>query len=132
MATVADYIVMSDAEVTLVPNPSTGRPGEHRFSFTLPNAAELSSSRQRALLMFRLRTEAGSINAEIDVNARRQRNLPQIQSPLTRTLHEVVDQSGLRHGSNDLLFRVVGGDSNAKLFVSDVILWFQRDGFGPN
>ena len=134
MATTADYIVMSDAEVTITPNPQTGGAGEHRFSITLPNAIDLTSSKQRALLMFKARTENGRVNAEIDVNARRVRNLPQFVSPIAQTVHEIMSLTDLRPGaSNDFLFRVVSGQpNNARFFVSDIVLWFQREGFGPN
>lgn len=133
MATIADYIVMSDAEVTIVPNPRTGSAGEHRFTVTLPNAIDLTSSKQRAVLMFKGRTQNGTINAEIDVNARRVRNLPQFQSPVAQTVHEVVSLTDLRPGaSNDFLFRVVSAQPNAEFYVSDIVLWFQREGFGPN
>jgi hypothetical protein len=127
MATVADYIVIRDTEVTITPNPQTGAAGEHRLSLTLPDGAELSSNSQRAVLMFKLRTENGSINAEIDVNARRQRNLPQAQSVAERTMHKVINKSDLRYGANDFTLPSCERDRGTKLFVSDIILWFQRE-----
>ncbi|HXD30165.1 MAG TPA: hypothetical protein VN643_03555 [Pyrinomonadaceae bacterium] len=133
MATTADYIVMTDEASTIVPNPGAGELGEKRFTIPLPNAIELNSNRQRPILTFKAWTESGTINAEIDVNARRVRNLPGFQATSERSLHEVVDPDDLRAGANnDLLFRVVGGDRGAKLYISDVVLWFQREGFGPN
>lgn len=133
MATVSDYIVLSDAAVTLVPNPGTGEQGEKRFSTNLPNAIDLTNDKQRPVLMFKAWTEGGAINAEVDVNSDNQRNLPGYRSQIEQTIHEVIPRSRLQAGAtNHFRFRVVGGDSNAKLYVSDVILWFQRDGFGPN
>jgi hypothetical protein len=133
MATVSDYIVLSDAAITLVPNPGGGETGEKTLSCPLPDGIDLSLDRQRPVLMFKAWTEGGSINAEVDVNSDNQRNLRGYNTRIEQTIHEVIPRTRLQRGStNHFRFRVVGGDSNAKLYVSDVILWFQRDGFGPN
>ena len=50
MAQVADYIVMSDGSVTIVPNPQTGVAGEHRISITLPSDVVVANARQSAIL----------------------------------------------------------------------------------
>jgi hypothetical protein len=133
MATVADYIVISDAGITLKPNAQANSAGEQSFTFSLPGGIDLTSKKQRPLLMFKAWTKNGNINAEIDVNATRVRNLPDFQSGDERTIHEIVPLSLLRPGaSNDIHFRVVSGAGNAEFTFSDVVLWFQRDGFGPN
>src|SRR5687767_13843435 len=121
MATVSDYIVLSDKAYTLVPNPGAGEAGEKRFSAVLPNAIELNSNQQRPVLMFKAWTEGGVINAEVDVNSDNQRNLPGYRSAVEQTIHEVIPQTRLQPGvMNHFRFRVVGGDNNAKLYVSDV------------
>lgn len=133
MATVSDYIVLSDAAATLVPNPGGGEAGETTLSANLPDAIDLSLDKQRPVLMFKAWTEGGAINAEVDVNSDNQRNLRGYNSTVEQTIHEVIPRSRLQRGTtNHFRFRVVGGDRNAKLYVSDVILWFQRDGFGAN
>ena len=131
MAQVADYIVMSDESVTIVPNPQTGTAGEHRISITLPSDAVVANARQSAILMFLVRTPGGSVNMEIDLNARRILNLAGLNTPIVQTIHEVIDPNRLRAGlQNDFLFRVVSPPAtppaNAELRISDIILWFQR------
>ena len=77
--------------------------------------------------MFLVRTPGGSVNMEIDLNARRILNLAGLNTPIVQTIHEVIDPNRLRAGTqNDFLFRVVSAQANAELRISDIILWFQR------
>ena len=125
---ISDYKVLSDAAVTLVPEPGTGETDEREFSAPLPADIELSTARQRAVLMFKAWTEGGNVNARVDVNANNQRNLSDYRSPVEQTIHEVINMNILRAAdTNSFRFRVTSGDTGAKLYVSDVILWYQRD-----
>lgn len=132
MATVADYIVISDDWITLKPSPQAGPGGEKTLTIRLPANVEVNSYSQHPLLMFKARTK-GNINAEINVNANKVRDLVNFQSSDERTIHEVMASRYLRPGgNNDIHFRVVSGDRNAEFIFGDVVLWFQREGFGPN
>lgn len=134
MAKVADYIVIQDTGVTIVPDNPVGEPGERRFTITLPGDVVVTEERQSAVLMFVARTVNGRVNMEVDVNAQRIMNLGGFNAPVPRTLHEVINPKLLRAGlQNDFLFRLVDGrQENEQLIVADIILWFQREplGFG--
>jgi len=128
MVWLADYIVMLDKSNDINPGPGTGAAGERTFTVDLPGDIVLTSFRQSAVLMFVVRTPGGSVNVEIDVNGQRINDLPGLNAPIIQTIHEVVDKNLLRAGSpNDFVFRVVSAQANAKLRITDIILWYQRD-----
>jgi len=127
MATISDYIVFADNASTLVLSSGAGPQGEKTFSATLPASIELNSSNQRPILMFKARTNNGSMNVEVDVNSTNELGLSNFKTEAEQTVHEVVNGQLFQPSvQNHIRFRVVGGDPQASFIVSDVVLWFQR------
>lgn len=133
MADVADYIILKDTTITLVPSQSPGPQSESTLSFTPPANIKKDSLSQSPLISFMVKAPTGNIGIEIDLNGQRLLNATAFNDPNARSFHEVINRQLIRPGVvNDLVFRVVSGEAPAEVRISDIIVWFQREGFGPN
>jgi len=126
MPKVADYMVLRDkeAEVSLEESLS--------LIFTFPaDAVEVSGAVQRPILMFKVRSRGESLNATLWLNGDDPIVTLYNSEPMRpRTYHEVLSfDQVLAKSTNTLYFAANEGDPDAKFFISDIVIWFQRDAF---
>ena len=127
MATLVDYIVIKDNPFEL----ATFGSEPHTFDFELPADFVQGTGTARPVLQFVVRG-----NLDDDYTFQIGFNDPQelqsksevryeFKNAESRifSLHEAIDGSKLKAGTNKIYFRVNSG----KVGFSDVILWFQRN-----
>lgn len=127
MAITADYIVVSDGAITLVP---PGGDSDRKYTFTIPIGAKIAPG-QNPVLTFMTWAEGGIVDLVVELNGQNIVNPTRFNSD-RRSYHEVVNLNIPRIGlPNDLVFRAAAGPSNARIWVSDVVFWFQREALLP-
>jgi hypothetical protein len=119
MATVADYLAIRDASVTL----QTGGDIDWQTDFNLGSAARLDQS--MILQWFYVSQEnASNLSYRFRINGHNIRTI-NVTGNFFASIHEILGGSNLVHGENTLEVRIVGG--SGRVDVSDIVLWFQRD-----
>ncbi len=118
--TVADYVVITDAELDL----KLGADSDEDFDFEIPPTAAVA---QRAILALMVNS-AGSANdlkSEVSINGIKVFTYGPTDANLTRPFHEIVSGNVLRIGANNIKIRVVSGKGTFR--VSDILIWFQNN-----
>lgn len=127
MAITADYIVVLDSSISLVP---PGGDSDRKYTFTIPIGAKIAPG-QNPVLTFMAWAEGESVDLVVELNGQNIVNPTRFNSD-RRSFHEVVDLHIPRIGlPNDLVFRAAAGPTNARIRVSDVVFWFQRESLLP-
>ena len=128
MATLVDYIVIKDSPFDLSPTTTT----PHTFDFDLPSDFVQGTGTAKPVLQFVVR---GSLDddytfqigfndpQELQSKSELRYEFKNVEATRIFSLHEAVDGSKLKIGSNTIYFRINTG----KVGFSDVILWFQRN-----
>ncbi|MEB3356058.1 MAG: hypothetical protein VKK04_04980 [Synechococcales bacterium] len=127
MAITADYLVISDGLITLVP---PGGDSDRNFTFIIPLGAKIATG-QNPIITFMAWAEGGNVDLVVELNGQNIINPTRFNSD-RRSFHEVVNLNIPRVGiPNDLIFRAAAGATTARIYVSDVVFWFQREALLP-
>ncbi len=119
MARIADYSIIRDGKFTI----RTGGDIDRDFNFNLVNTAHLGSRSILAFVLF-VKSNARNLKFEVKINGSKQLFYTFTGFQLN-TLHEVVSANTLKHGANNIEFRITGGQGTFQF--GDVVLWWQRD-----
>lgn len=115
MASLVDYMVISDGSFSL-------NPGESKtFQLTIPSNFVVGTNRARPILAFKVWATPSGGKFEIEVNDTEVYN-PTISGGDVRGLWEIFSGTILNPGiTNTVQFR----STENKIWYSDVVLWFQ-------
>ena len=132
MATVANYVVISDRPTDLKIGDNADNSAE--FSFPIPADAAISATAtaqksQHPILSLMVNSmgAAKALKANISINDVNVWNYGPTDGDLTRPFHEVVKKTdqALKIGSNMLRVKLESGQGTFR--VSDIVVWFQSN-----
>jgi|KBSSwiStaDraftv2_1062776.scaffolds.fasta_scaffold483388_2 hypothetical protein len=125
MATVANYVVISD-------NPTDLKIGDNadnskEFTFSIPNNAAVTAQHSILSLMVNSMGTVKALKANISINGVNVWGYGPTDTDFTRPFHEVVRASdqALKIGSNMLRVKLESGQGTFR--VSDIVVWFQNN-----
>lgn len=120
MGIMADYVVISDASITL----TKGGDIDQEIAFNIPNNARTAET---SILTFRMETLSGAsaLQVQVEINGIQEWTYP---VPLSGrncfTVHEVLDANQLQEGDNLVKFTLIGTAGSMR--VSDVYVLFRE------
>jgi hypothetical protein len=129
MATVANYVVISDRPTDLKIGDNADNSAE--FSFPIPADAAIAGAQQsqHPILSFMVNSmgAAKALKANISINDVNVWSYGPTDADLTRPFHEVVKKTdkALKIGSNMLRVKLESGQGTFR--VSDIVVWFQSN-----
>jgi hypothetical protein len=129
MATVANYVVISDRPTDLKIGDNADNSAE--FSFPIPADAAIAAAQKSEhpilSLMVNSMGAAKALKANISINGVNVWNYGPTDADLARPFHEVVKKTdqALKIGSNMLRVKLESGQGTFR--VSDIVVWFQSN-----